>query len=327
MPVTNLIRAGFSDSRSRRCSWLLAMGALILGITIQASAANASGPPGRMHGFNHSRSHHREAQTCNGTIETPGTLTGVYDGDVSVEGVCLINAGEAVVRGDLTLRPDSALLGAFALNDTTGSGSSNLTVRGDLKVENGSAALLGCEPTYFQCLDDSSPAPGTLTSEDHIYGNVWENEPLGVVMHKSVIGGDITEVGGGGGVTCVPSGPFALFGVPVYSDYEDLAVHGDLTVAGLQSCWLGMARDQVHGDVNAINDQLADPDAIEILANEIHGDLVCLGNSQVWDNADETEASLYPRLSEPNTVHGRRIGQCVLASPETEGGPLGPGPF
>jgi hypothetical protein len=97
-------------------------------------------------------------------------------------------------------------------------------------------------------------------------------------------------------------------------------------VSGLSSCWLGVARVQVGGDLRMFANQLADPDAIEIIANQIRHSLACFANSQVWDSADLTEA-LYPRQPEPNTVGGRRFGQCVLASPETEGGPPGPGPF
>jgi hypothetical protein len=77
-----------------------------------------------------------------------------------------------------------------------------------------------------------------------------------------------------------------------------------------------------------INNQLADPDAIEILANQISGNLLCLKNSQVWNSAEAVPGGeLFPRDAEPNTVSGHRVGQCVLASPETAGGPSGPGPF
>jgi hypothetical protein len=113
----------------------------------------------------------------------------------------------------------------------------------------------------------------------------------------------------------------------VYSDYEDSSIQGNLHVIGLTSCWLGVARVQVGGNLHMIDDQLADPDAIEILANQINGNLLCQQNSRVWDSAEENFESLFPRVPQPNTVNGHRIGQCVLASPTTEGGPSGPGPF
>jgi hypothetical protein len=47
----------------------------------------------------------------------------------------------------------------------------------------------------------------------------------------------------------------------------------------------------------------------------------------MWNSFDLTE-NLFPRQAAPNTVDGSRVGpQCMLASPITEGGPPGPGPF
>jgi hypothetical protein len=66
---------------------------------------------------------------------------------------------------------------------------------------------------------------------------------------------------------------------------------------------------------------------IEILANHIEGNLVCLGNSRTWDSAEASFGHLFPRVPQPNTAEGRRGGQCVLSSPTTPGGPHGPGPF
>ena len=117
--------------------------------------------------------------------------------------------------------------------------------------------------------------------------------------------------------------------MPVFSGFEDSTVNGNLSVIGLTSCWLGVARTHVSGNVNLINNQLADADAIEILTNQISGNLLCQRNSQVWDNAETTPGGeLFPRdATPPNTVSGNRVGQCVLASPTTAGGPSGPGPF
>lgn len=315
-------------------SRLLLTGSLALGvIAINVGSANAGGPTGRTPNHRHSwpmawfhDRHPSRPHVCTGTPEAPGALAGVYFGNVFVEGVCAVNAGQARVFGNLIVRPGSALLAAFALNDETGNGSSSLSVGGDLRVQNGAAALLGCEAEHFPCIDDPNPEAPTLSSQDRIYGDLKEQQPLGVVVHNSIIFGSVLEVGGGGGPTCEPSGIFAAFGSPAYSDYEDTGVYGNLDVIGLTSCWLGVIRNQVGGSVRMINNQLADPDAIEILSNQIRGNLGCLHNSQVWNSADETE-NLYPRAPQPNTVGGRRFGQCVLASPATEGGPLGPGPF
>jgi hypothetical protein len=206
-------------------------------------------------------------------------------------------------------------------------------VMGNLGVRNGAALLLGCEPNFFTCLDDQS---NTLSSADSVQGNLISTQPLGVVVHNSSIHGNVMETGGGGGVSCQPTGIFAAFGSPVYSDYEDSSIGGNEAVTGLGSCWLGLARDHVNGNVIVNNNQFADPDAIEILSNLVNGNLNCHGNSvpdgafhdDVWDSFDAFgQVGLYPRTSAANTVNGRRTGQCVLASPTSEGGALGPGPF
>jgi hypothetical protein len=248
-------------------------------------------------------------------------LAGTYTGNVVIEGACVVNSGPAAVKGNLTVAPGGALIAAFALNDRSGHGASNLTVSGNLDVLNGATAIVGCEDPHFTCLDN--PALG---SHDSIGGNLIEQQPLGVVVHNSSVTGNVTESGGGGGFSCEPTGVFALFQSPVYSDYEDMSIGGNLTVSGLTSCWMGMARDRVSGNMQVLEDKLADPDAIEIVSNHIAGNLNCQQNSQVWDSGDLTE-NLYPRQPQPNTVLGLREGQCVLASPAQEGGPLGPGPF
>jgi hypothetical protein len=294
-----------------RLSLLLGTGVLALVIL----AANASGAAaGR-------------ATSCSGSFESPGVLAGTYTSNVTVDGACVVNAGAAHIEGNLTLSPGAAVVAAFALNDQAGSGSSSLTVDGNLQVKRGAALLLGCDPQSFPCIDDPNPENPTLSSPGAVSGNLSEQQPLGVVVHNTTIGGNVRETGGGGGFTCEPSGVFAAFGSPVYSDYEDSTINGNLDVIGLSSCWLGVARVHVGGNLGMLHNKLADPDAIEIIANHISGNLLCQQNSQVWDSADLSESGLYPRLPEPNSVGGRRIGQCVLASPMTEGGPSGPGPF
>lgn len=146
-------------------------------------------------------------------------------------------------------------------------------------------------------------------------------------MHNSTIGGNVDQTGGVVGFTCEPSGIFAAFESHVYSAYEDSTVNGNLSVKRLASCWLGMANMRVGGNFKVMDNQLNDPDAIEILSNEIGRNLICQGNSRVWNSEEENPSTLFPRAPQPNTLRGNRIGQCVLSSPATEGGPPGPGPF
>lgn len=269
---------------------------------------------------------------CVGTAQSPGVLAGNYRSGVVIDGVSAVNQGAATVHGTLSITPGSALVAAFALNDATGKGSSKLTVIGRIHVGTGATLILGCEPNFFPCVDDPGAATGgTLSSPGVVRGNVIGTGALGVVIHATTIYGDVRESGGGGGVTCQTptTGIWALFNSAPYSDYEDSMIHGDTAVTGLHTCWTGLARDAVSGSMVISHDQLADPDGIEILANQIAGDLTCVGNSHVWDNSEAnfSQTGLYPRTPHPNTVDGTRNGQCVLASPATQGGPPGPGPF
>ena len=104
-----------------------------------------------------------DGYTCTGSPSSPGHLTGSH-GDVTVIGVCLVDRGPASVRGDLKVLPNSGLAATFGLNDLTGTGNSNLTVRGDVSVGTGGALLLGCVPNSFPCFDDlnqGSPPPSS----------------------------------------------------------------------------------------------------------------------------------------------------------------------
>ena len=293
----------------RRLSVLLSAVGLALGILgASASGAGADRP-----------------SICSGTFASPGVLVGTYTSNVTVEGACLVNGGPAVIDGNLTVGPGAVLLAAFA--------SSNLTVQGNLLVQSGATLILGCESqSAYACLDNAAGS-----SQDSVSGNLIAQQPLGVVVHRTAINGNVLESGGGGGFTCGNKGPnvagFPVFGaafggLPVFSGYEDTTVHGNLIVNGLTSCWLGVARAQVSGNVVLNNNQLADDDAIEIISNSISGNLICQQNSMVWDSVEHTPAgALFPRDAMPNTVSGNRVGQCVLAGPVVEGGPSGPGAF
>jgi hypothetical protein len=71
---------------------------------------------------------------------------------------------------------------------------------------------------------------------------------------------------------------------------------------------------------------VADPDAIEVVSNQVLENLVCLHNSRVWDSG-ETGQALFPRHLQRNHVAGRRVGQCRKASPVKRGGGSAGGPF
>jgi hypothetical protein len=160
-----------------------------------------------------------------------------------------------------------------------------------------------------------------------------------VLVHNATIGGNFTEVGGGGGLSCAPptTGPFSVIMAPVYSTFEDSTIHGNLEFKRLTTCWIGVARVHVHGNLLVSHNNTGDPDAIEIVSNTVNKNLACQGNTHpsgmppgtqpVWDSAEVVQMATYPRTPKPNTVHGKRKGQCKLAPPALPGDPLGPGPF
>jgi hypothetical protein len=262
-------------------------------------------------------------QVCSGSPSKPGVLSGTYASGVVVTGFCEVNNGPAQVVGQLTLNNNSVLLAAFGMKN------SKLSVRGNVTVGQGATLILGCNTTSFPCFDDPNQSAPTLHSSGYVTGNVTENAPLGVIIHSTVVGGNITETGGGGGVSCTPTGPFAAFGSPVFSDYEDNSIGGTIAITGVNSCWLGVIRNHVGRTLRVANNSMADPDAIEIETNVVTWNLACWGNKQhVWDSAETSPTgALYPRQTSRNTVGHYRLGQCLTAGPVTQGGPPVGGPF
>ena len=195
---------------------------------------------------------------------------------------------------------------------------------GSVLVEKGATAVLGCEPQEYNCVDDPEQMTSpTLVSSDRIGGSIRGTQALGIILHHDVVGGSISQVGGGGGSNCDASGIFNNLGQPDYSDYEDSTVHGSLSVHGLDSCWLGIARMDVGSSVSLVGDDLNDPDAVEVLDNRSPQPDLQLRQRSLGQR--RRVGTALPPCAEPNTVHGQRSGQCVLATPATEGGAPGPG--
>ncbi len=261
--------------------------------------------------------------TCTGTAGSPGSLAGGTYSSVTVTGVCAVDSGQVIVTGDVSIGSADALLAAFA-NNSAGAGTSGLTVNGNITVASGGTLILGCEASAFACFDDPNQGSPTLNSPDTVKGNVTATGPLGVIVHDSTIGGDATQSGGGGGTNCTPSGIFTQFMSPAYSDYEDNSIGGNLRVSGLNSCWLGGIRNSIGGSATYARNTLADPDASEILTNQIAGNLLCSGNSPVVHFGDAG--------GQPNVVGGFGTGECAFgvtqpsppAHPPTPAGPLMP---
>jgi hypothetical protein len=163
---------------------------------------------------------------------------------------------------------------------------------------------MGCEPNASPCTDDPAASTGgTLTGQNTISSDVIASGALGVIIHASYIKGDVRETGGGGGLSCAPptSGVFALMQSPVYSDYEDNTISGDLTVTGIQSCWFGSLRNMVKGDLRYTNNSL--------------GDIACSGNTPVVQYGDSSGM--------PNRAH-EASGECSFSAMQPNPAPSGP---
>lgn len=271
------------------------------------------------------------AHVCKGSAKKPGVLTGTVKGNVTVKGACEVKDGSAKVKGSLVLTPNSVLAAVFGHNDKTGKGVSDLTVTGNVIVNKGATAFLGCEAAHSACLDDPSQTSPTLSNKVTIGGSIKATNALAVIVHVTKIGGGVTQTGGGGGESCTSMpGIFADIKSPVFSDYEDDSIGGNVKISGLSSCWLGALRDTVAKNFTLTNNNMADGDAMEIGANTINGNLACSGNtnmdptsSSVWDSHETSMTSNFPRVAEPNTVNGTRSGQCNMSTPLTMGGPSG----
>ncbi|MBV8464005.1 MAG: hypothetical protein JO368_11970 [Acidimicrobiales bacterium] len=268
------------------------MGVLLAPASIVGAAATASAAaPG--------------PASCGNAALPGGTYT-----SLDVTGNCTISAGPVTVTGNVTVEAGASLVAAYALNNSA------LTVIGNVKSASGATVVLGCEASNFPCFDDpGNPASPTLNSSDNIQGSVLATSPLGVIIHKSTITGDVGQTGGGGGLTCAPSGPFVGFGSPVYSDYEDNTILGNLRATGLTSCWFGAIRNYIGASATLSNNSLADPDANENLANFVAGNLICASNNPAVQYGDSG--------STPNTVGGFGSGQCAFGVTQPSPPPSG----
>ena len=288
---------------TRVLACLVGLGGLLFGLSIVSPAVAASA------------SALTALQTCTGTSKAPGALAGTYDGNVVVSELCLVNAGPAIVEGNLTVAAGGVLNATFGRNDTTKRGYSNLTVTGNLYVDEGATLGMGCDPTNSPCTDDPSTKSPTLASWDWVNGDLIATDPLGVIVHNGFVAENIVEQGGGGGFNCKPQGIFVALKSPVFSDYENVVVGGNMTIRDLRTCWLGSLRDDVHGNFSVVDNKLADPDADEINTNYVNGSLTCLGNAPAVQFGDSSGS--------PNVVNGTAEGQCSLSTLQPNPAPKG----
>ena len=138
-------------------------------------------------------------------------------------------------------------------------------------------------------------------------GNVIADQPLSLYISFTTIHGNLISHGGGGGVT----GEFRNFPT------KDNTIDGNAVITGWTGGWIGFIRNHVgrnvifsnnksviNGLVNPPVPGQVDTDSSEIMTNVIGRNLICEGNTpKAQVNPDDG--------GQPNTVGGRKIGQCA----------------
>ena len=171
----------------------------------------------------------KRSHTCSGSLKNPGVLKGSYPNGVVVKGFCVVKSGRAHVIGTLTVTKGATLAAAFGLH------GSALKVSGNLVVDQGGAAVLGCkvnaDGSGAACLDDPNMKHPTLKSHEVVTGSVTENAPLGVIVHNSMIGGNLT-------VFCsllgTPYQPSFKSAIPFFEEIDEKPRKIDAHLAQLQ---------------------------------------------------------------------------------------------
>lgn len=282
---------------------LLPVVGLALAGTLAAPSIAGAASSHWHHGHHH-RHHH--AYVCTGGQVPAGTYSTMY-----ITGVCFAEAGNVSIHDDLVVAP-GALFDSITAGDPT-SGPvvpATVDVGGSVFVGKGAALLFGCSPN-ITC--------SSGITYDSVRGSVRAFDAQGVVLHSASVGGDVSILGGGGGAaadTCAAqkagaplvtslepwSKDATLYFTPVYSDVEDTAIGGDLTVAGLDSCWLGAINNQIQGSARFFHNSFGDPDGTEVINNYVQGNLGCEHNVPAAQFGDTRSA--------PNVVGGHAFGEC-----------------
>ena len=269
--------------------------------------------------------------SCGTDLQEAVSLPAGTYSSVDVIGFCFVNAGDVTVTGNVTVEPGAALVATYANNDDgnpAAGPSSGLTVQGNLLVDSGATAILGCEYFEFPCADDPGlPSSPTLSAAVTVGGSIEETNALGVVMHNSMIGGDVVQNGGGGGLGCTSTGIFtdkSVFGFesPPYSDYEDSTIGGNFRVTGVGSCYFGAIRNHIGGSFTYSDNTFVDPDASENLTNTVGGNLLCTNNSPAVQYGDSSESPTTPPPA-PNIVGGFATGECAFGVQQPSPAPSG----
>jgi len=225
-------------------------------------------------------------ETCAGGTIASGTYR-----NLTVTGFCMLDGGNVTVQRNVKVTSTGALDAMFA--------ESTLTISGNLIVDTGGLLALGCDPEESACMDNPDG-----TSNHSIGRNLIANGAVLMIVHDNRIGGNVEQVGGGGGFSCnelFPHGP------PAFTDYANNTIGGSATVTGLRTCWDGFSHNVVGGSVRLIDNQTAIPDGNLADGNHISGNFTCLADSPAPHLSDGPVQIL-------NVVGGSARGQCAAIS-------------
>jgi hypothetical protein len=258
-----------------------------------------------------------------------GTIPSGSYRSMLVTGICYVPAGSVAVQGNLTVAPGALF---DALDPQSGQLGTALpgtvTVGGSITVGQGAVLALGCGA------DLCDPSLGT--PDDRVGGSITASGALAVIVHAVTIRGDLTVIGGGGGPAyagspgsgaCLNVSPPlfnddpGLAGIPAFSGMDDNTIGGSLTILGVQTCWLGGARNNVRHDSVFIGNKTGSPDGDEVISNTVHGNIACFRNNHVVQFGDGGGT--------PNVVSGNALGECGFGvySPDPDLPPGTPQPI
>jgi len=144
--------------------------------------------------------------------------SGTY-GDVIVAGPCTVDAGAVIrVHGNVVVQK-GAMLDAQSAPAT-------ISVRGDVVGRSGSMVGLGCQPPEYT---GNSAHPCAVDPTGHstiaVRGSIWIHDAVGVFLNGIEVGRNVTVLGGGSEI------PWSI---------KNNAIHGNLTVVGQTSEWIGI---------------------------------------------------------------------------------------
>jgi hypothetical protein len=221
-------------------------------------------------------------------------------GPVTITGFCAMQ-GTNSIHGGLTIAPGASL-------DASNFAPCNvfLNVSGGIQVGTNGILYLG-----------NSEGTGCPNSNDVVGGGITATGAATVVVHGTTINGAFTTQGGGGAASCQPTD---LFPFGPFFNVEDSRFNGGFSLTGVNTCWIGIIRNQVNGGGQVNNNETSDTDAIEIGLNSIHGVLSCAGNflnpAVPPDSTPNAPNGVPTNFFDffgpnPNTVSGAETGQCA----------------